>query len=75
MWHSSSAQVWQNRWDGGEGYKDMFLRRSYPVYLWGRPAGRSRQLELRADRLLAPATGMRGISPAGISALPSELVA
>src|SRR5262245_15260291 len=21
MWHSSSTQVWQNRWDGGEGYK------------------------------------------------------
>jgi len=20
MWHSSSSQVWQNRWDGGEGY-------------------------------------------------------
>jgi hypothetical protein len=37
MWHSSSAQVWQNRWDGGEGYKDMFLRRGYPVYLWDGP--------------------------------------
>jgi hypothetical protein len=37
MWHSSSAQVWQNRWDGGEGYKDMFLRRDYPVYLWDGP--------------------------------------
>jgi hypothetical protein len=37
MWHSSSAQVWQNRWDGGEGYKDMFLRREYPVYLWDGP--------------------------------------
>jgi hypothetical protein len=37
MWHSSSAQVWQNRWDGGEGYKDMFLRRNYPVYLWDGP--------------------------------------
>src|SRR5262245_1000900 len=23
LWHSSSAQVWQNRWDGGEGYKSM----------------------------------------------------
>ncbi|KAI1370229.1 hypothetical protein F4677DRAFT_369891 [Hypoxylon crocopeplum] len=37
MWHSSSTQAWQNRWDGGEGYKDMFLRRRYPVYLWDGP--------------------------------------
>lgn len=37
MWHSSSTQVWQNRWDGGEGYKDKFLRRDYPVYLWDGP--------------------------------------
>ncbi|KAI2616652.1 hypothetical protein GGS26DRAFT_577889 [Hypomontagnella submonticulosa] len=37
MWHSSSTQVWQNRWDGGEGYKDKFLRRRYPVYLWDGP--------------------------------------
>ncbi|KAF3059962.1 hypothetical protein GL218_04575 [Daldinia childiae] len=37
MWHSSTTQVWQNRWDGGEGYKDMFLRRGYPVYLWDGP--------------------------------------
>jgi hypothetical protein len=37
MWHSSSTQVFQNRWDGGEGYKDMFLRRNYPVYLWDGP--------------------------------------
>lgn len=37
MWHSSSTQCWQNRWDGGEGYKDMFLRRNYPVYLWDGP--------------------------------------
>jgi len=37
MWHSSSTQVWQNRWDGGEGYKDMFLRKDYPVYLWDGP--------------------------------------
>jgi hypothetical protein len=37
MWHSSSTQVWQNRWDGGEGYKDMMLRRNYPVYLWDGP--------------------------------------
>jgi hypothetical protein len=37
MWHSSSTQTWQNRFDGGEGYKDMFLRRRYPVYLWDGP--------------------------------------
>jgi len=37
LWHSSSTQVWQNRWDGGEGFKDMFLRRDYPVYLWDGP--------------------------------------
>ncbi|KAI0160398.1 hypothetical protein GGR57DRAFT_520542 [Xylariaceae sp. FL1272] len=37
MWHSSSTQTWQNRFDGGEGYKDMFLRRDYPVYLWDAP--------------------------------------
>ena len=37
MWHSSHTQVWQNRWDGGEGYKDMFLRRNYPVYIWDGP--------------------------------------
>ncbi|CAO2648663.1 Nn.00g079300.m01.CDS01 [Neocucurbitaria sp. VM-36] len=37
MWHSSSTQVWQNSWAGGDGYKDMFLRRNYPVYLWDGP--------------------------------------
>jgi hypothetical protein len=37
MWHSSHTQGWQNRWDGGEGFKDMFLRRNYPVYLWDAP--------------------------------------
>ena len=37
MWHSASAVAWQNRWDGGEGYKDKFLRRNYPVYLWDGP--------------------------------------
>jgi len=30
-------QVFQNRWDGGEGFKDKFLRRNYPVYLWDGP--------------------------------------
>jgi hypothetical protein len=37
MWHSASTQAFQNRWDGGEGFKDMFLRRNYPVFLWDGP--------------------------------------
>ncbi|KAK4227420.1 alpha/beta-hydrolase [Podospora fimiseda] len=37
LWHSSSTQLWQNRWDGGPGYKDLLLRRGYPVYLWDGP--------------------------------------
>ncbi|HZV17442.1 MAG TPA: alpha/beta fold hydrolase [Sphingobium sp.] len=37
MWHSSSATVWQSRWDGGEGYQSIFLRRGFPVYLWDGP--------------------------------------
>ncbi|MGD9812325.1 MAG: alpha/beta fold hydrolase [Sphingobium sp.] len=37
LWHSSSVQVWQNRWDGGEGFQSIFLRRRYPVYLWDGP--------------------------------------
>lgn len=37
LWHSSSARVWQNRWDGGEGYQSIFLRRGFPVYLWDGP--------------------------------------
>lgn len=37
MWHSSSTKVWENRWDGGEGYKSIFLRQRYPVYLWDGP--------------------------------------
>ncbi len=37
MWHSSSTKVWQNRWDGGEGFQSIFLRRGYPVYLWDGP--------------------------------------
>jgi hypothetical protein len=37
MWHSASAVAWQNRWDGGEGYQSIFLRRGYPVYLWDGP--------------------------------------
>jgi hypothetical protein len=37
MWHSASAVAWQARWDGGEGFQSIFLRRGYPVYLWDGP--------------------------------------
>ena len=37
LWHSSSVHVWQNRWDGGEGFQSIFLRRGFPVYLWDGP--------------------------------------
>jgi hypothetical protein len=37
MWHSASAVAWQARWDGGEGYQSIFLRRGFPVYLWDGP--------------------------------------
>jgi hypothetical protein len=37
MWHSAAAGAWLNRWDGGEGYQSLFLRRGYPVYIWDGP--------------------------------------
>ena len=37
MWHSASAVAWQQRWDGGEGFQSIFLRRGYAVYLWDGP--------------------------------------
>jgi hypothetical protein len=37
MWHSSSTATWQSRWDGGEGFQSIFLRRGFPVYLWDGP--------------------------------------
>jgi hypothetical protein len=37
MWHSAAATAWLNRWDGGEGYRSIFLRRGYPVYIWDGP--------------------------------------
>jgi hypothetical protein len=37
MWHSASAAAWQNRWDGGEGFQSIFVRRGFPVYLWDGP--------------------------------------
>lgn len=33
----ANSQVWQNRWDAGPGFKDLFLRLNYPVYLWDGP--------------------------------------
>lgn len=37
LWHSASAGAWQNRWDGGEGYQSLFVRRGFPVYIWDGP--------------------------------------
>ena len=37
MWHSASAVAWQQRWDGGEGFNSIFLKRGYSVYLWDGP--------------------------------------
>lgn len=37
MWHSAAAGAWLNRWDGGEGFQSIFLRRGYPVYIWDGP--------------------------------------
>src|SRR5437773_254829 len=34
MWHSAAATAFLNRWDGGEGYQSIFLRRGFPVYIW-----------------------------------------
>jgi hypothetical protein len=38
MWHSAAATAWLNRWDGGEGFQSIFLRRGYPVYIWDGPS-------------------------------------
>jgi hypothetical protein len=37
LWHSSSASVWQRRWDGGEGFQSKLLRERWPTYLWDGP--------------------------------------
>jgi hypothetical protein len=37
MWHSASAVAWAQRWDGGEGFQSLFLRRGFPVYIWDGP--------------------------------------
>jgi hypothetical protein len=44
MWHSAAATAWMNRWDGGEGFQSIFLRRGFPVYIWDGPrVGRANQ--------------------------------
>jgi hypothetical protein len=44
MWHSAAATAWMNRWDGGEGFQSIFLRRGFPVYIWDGPrVGRADQ--------------------------------
>jgi hypothetical protein len=56
MWHSAAATAWMNRWDGGEGYQSIFLRRGYPVYIWDGPrVGRANWG--CADHTYAAATG------------------
>lgn len=37
MWHSAAAAAWLSRWDGGEGYQSIFVRRGFPVYVWDGP--------------------------------------
>ncbi len=37
LWHSSSAHVWEQRWDGGEGFETILLRNGYPTYVWDGP--------------------------------------
>lgn len=37
LWHSSSAAVWQRRWDGGEGFQAKMLRHGYATYVWDGP--------------------------------------
>jgi hypothetical protein len=33
MWHSSSTKTWDTTFDGREGFKNIFLRRGFPVYI------------------------------------------
>ena len=37
LWHSSSAAAWQRRWDSGEGFQSIFLRRGFSTYVWEGP--------------------------------------
>ena len=68
MWHSAAATAWLNRWDGGEGYQSIFLRRGYPVYIWDGPqVGRANWGCTEHTYKPAPAA-IRGTSPRGGSA-------
>lgn len=37
MVHASSKRSWMTTWDGKEGFRDLMLRRGYPVYLTDLP--------------------------------------
>jgi hypothetical protein len=37
LWHSSSAHVWEQRWDGGEGFQTILLRHRFATYVWDGP--------------------------------------
>ncbi|KAK4222663.1 fungal fucose-specific lectin-domain-containing protein [Podospora fimiseda] len=37
FWHSAHMQVFQNNWVGGPGFKDIFLRLNYPIFLFDAP--------------------------------------
>jgi hypothetical protein len=56
LWHSSSTAAWQNRWDGGEGFQSIFLRRGFPTYLWDGP---------RVGRANAPCENVQTTARAG----------
>ena len=65
LWHSSSAKVWQNRWDGGEGFQSIFLRRGFPVYMWDGRAlaaviGAARPLPTHPSRVAISKISSRG---------------
>jgi hypothetical protein len=73
MWHSAAATAWLNRWDGGEGFQSIFLRRGYPVYIWDGPhVGRANWgcTEHTTGRLPA---GIRETSPHGGSACSTRI--
>ncbi len=65
MWHSSSTQVWQNRWDGGEGFKDKMLRADYPTYIWDGPRVGRANWSCESITYTPISTGIRAISPPG----------
>jgi hypothetical protein len=61
LWHSSSTAVWQNRWDGGEGFQSIFLRRGFPIYLWDGPRVGRANLPCEAVQI-TPSAGQDQIS-------------